>query len=208
MKIEKIFENNQQWIADKLKKDEDFFVNLSKGQNPYMLYIGCSDSRVSPEAMMGLEPGEVFVHRNIANMVPNTDLNIMSVINYAVEHLEVKHIVVCGHYDCGGIKAAMHHTDLGMLNPWVRNIRDVYRLHMEKLDAITDEGDRHKRFVELNVEEQCVNIIKTAVVQKAHRDKAITIHGWVFDIHSGKLIDLGIDFDGVLEGNMGIYRLS
>ena len=208
MKIEKIFENNQQWIADKLKKDEDFFVNLSKGQNPDILYIGCSDSRVSAEAIMGLEPGEVFVHRNIANMVPNTDLNVMSVINYAVEHLEVKHIVVCGHYDCGGIKAAMHHTDLGMLNPWVRNIRDVYRLHMEKLDAITDEGDRHKRIVQLNVEEKCVNIIKTAVVQKAHRDKAITIHGWVFDIHSGKLIDLGIDFDGVLEGNMGIYRLS
>jgi carbonic anhydrase len=157
--------------------------------------------------MMGLEPGEVFVHRNIANMVPNADINVLSVINYAVEHLHVKHIVVCGHYDCGGIKAAMQHTDLGMLNPWVRNIRDVYRLHMEELDAIADEQDRHKRFVEINVVDQCVNIMKTAVVQKAHRDNAVKIHGWVFDMYSGKLIDLGIDFDGKLEGTMGIYRL-
>jgi carbonic anhydrase len=207
MDLKHIFKNNQSWVAAKLASDEHYFENLSKGQAPELLYIGCADSRVTAETVMGLEPGDVFVHRNIANMVVNTDLSVLSVINYAVEHLHVKHIVVCGHYECGGIKAAMQHTDLGMLNPWVRNIRDVYRLHMEELDAIADEQDRHKRFVEINVVDQCVNIMKTAVVQKAHRDNAVKIHGWVFDMYSGKLIDLGIDFDGKLEGTMGIYRL-
>jgi carbonic anhydrase len=207
MDLKHIFKNNQSWVASKLEADENYFQKLSEGQAPELLYIGCSDSRVTAEAIMGLEPGEVFVHRNIANMVPNTDPNVFSVINYAVEHLNVNHIVVCGHYECGGIKAAMQHADMGMINPWVRNIRDVYRLHMEELDAITDEGDRHKRFVEINVVEQCVNIVKTAVVQKAHRDRKISVHGWVFDIHSGKLLDLGIDLHGILEGNMGIFRL-
>jgi len=207
MDLKHIFKNNQSWVAAKLEADKNYFQKLSKGQTPELLYIGCSDSRVTAEAIMGLEPGEVFVHRNIANMVPNTDLNVLSVINYAVEHLQVNHIVVCGHYECGGIKAAIQQTDLGIINPWVRNIRDVYRLHMEELDAIKNEGDRHKRFVEINVVEQCVNIVKTAVVQKAHLDRKMEVHGWVFDMHSGKLIDLGIDLDGILEGTMGIYRL-
>lgn len=187
--------------------DADYFKNLSKGQNPDILYIGCSDSRVTAEEMMGVKPGEAFIHRNIANMVPNTDLSVMSVINYAVLSLKVNHIVVCGHYYCGGVKAAMQSEDLGILNPWLRNIRDVYRIHHDELNQIENEQDRYNRLVELNVQEQCINVIKTAEVQKAHKERNISVHGWVFDIHSGKLIDLKIDFSKVLENVMEIYRL-
>jgi len=203
-----IFDNNQKWIAKKLEIDKDYFKNLSEGQNPEILYIGCSDSRVSSEELMGVQPGEVFVHRNIANMVPNTDLSVMSVINYAVIHLKVKHIVVCGHYYCGGVKAAMQSEDLGLLNPWLRNIRDVYRIHKHELDSITSEDEKYNRLVELNVQEQCVNVLKTADVQKAFRERNITVHGWVWDIHTGKLIDLKIDFDKILKDIMEIYHLS
>lgn len=208
MDIKKIFENNKKWIVKKLKVDSNYFKNLSEGQNPQVLYIGCSDSRVSYEDLMGVQPGEVFVHRNIANMVPNTDLNVMSVINYAVSHLKVKHIIVCGHYFCGGVKAAMQSKDLGLLNPWLRNIRDVYRIHKEELDLISSEEDKYKRLVELNVQEQCVNVLKTSDVQKAFRERDITVHGWVWDIHSGELIDLKIDFDKILRDIMEIYHLS
>ena len=208
MNIKQIFENNQQWVAKKLETDKEYFENLSKGQNPEILYIGCSDSRVTAEDLMGVEPGDVFVHRNIANMVPNTDLNAMSVINYAVSHLKVKHIVVCGHYYCGGVKAAMQSADLGILNPWLRNIRDVYRLHKQELNTIEDEEEKYKKLVELNVQEQCVNILKTADVQKAYQANQLSVHGWVFDIRSGKIIDLNIDFDHILEGIMEIYHLS
>lgn len=208
MDIKQIFKNNQSWVQEKLKVDADYFEDLSKGQSPGILYIGCSDSRVSAEELMGVSPGEVFVHRNIANMVPNTDLSAMSVINYAVLYLKVDHIVVCGHYFCGGVKAAMQSEDLGILNPWLRNIRDVYRIHNEELNQIEDEDDRYKRLVELNVQEQCINVIKTAEVQSAYRDRNITVHGWVFDINSGKLIDLKIDFASLLEHVMEIYRLK
>lgn len=208
MDINIIFDNNQKWIAKKLEIDKDYFKNLSEGQNPEILYIGCSDSRVSSEELMGVQPGEVFVHRNIANMVPNTDLSVMSVINYAVIHLKVKHIVVCGHYYCGGVKAAMQSEDLGLLNPWLRNIRDVYRIHKHELDSITSEDEKYNRLVELNVQEQCVNVLKTADVQKAFRERNITVHGWVWDIHTGKLIDLKIDFDKILKDIMEIYHLS
>lgn len=208
MNIEYIFENNEKWIAEKLKIDPNYFKELTKGQNPEILYIGCSDSRVSAEDLMGVQPGDVFVHRNIANMVPNTDLNVMSVINYAVSHLKVKHVVVCGHYNCGGVKEAMLSADLGILNPWLRNIRDVYRLHHSELDLIKDQTKKYNRLVELNVQEQCVNVIKTADVQRALIEKQITIHGWVWDIHSGKLIDLKINFDEILKHIMEIYRLS
>jgi carbonic anhydrase len=207
MEIKYIFNNNQKWIKEKIKTDKDYFKKLSTAQSPEILYIGCSDSRVSAEELMGVKPGEVFVHRNIANMVPNTDLSAMSVINYAVSHLKVKHIVVCGHYYCTGVKAAMQSADLGILNPWLRNIRDVYRLHKTELNAITDEELKYKRLVELNVQEQCVNIIKTPDVQKAYKDRAIKVHGWVFDIHSGELIDLKIDFDKILDSIMEIYRI-
>ena len=208
MDISKIFTNNKAWIAEKLNKDEDYFTNLGKGQNPQILYIGCSDSRVSAEDLMGVQPGDVFVHRNIANMVPNTDLNVMSVINYAVSHLEVKHVVVCGHYSCGGVKAALQSKDLGLLNPWLRNIRDVYRLHKDELDAITCEDKKYDRLVELNVQEQCVNILKTSDVQQAYRKRNITVHGWVWDIHTGELIDLKINFGKILDEIMEIYRLT
>jgi carbonic anhydrase len=207
MNIEQIFNNNQGWIAQKLKIDIDYFKKLSLGQSPEILYIGCSDSRVSAEELMGVKPGEVFVHRNIANMVPNTDLSSMSVITYAVTHLKVKHIVVCGHYYCNGVKAAMQSADLGILNPWLRNIRDVYRLHRCILDSIDDEELKYKRLVELNVQEQCVNVLKTSDVQKAYKDRNITVHGWVFDVHSGNLIDLKIDFDHILKNIMEIYRI-
>lgn len=207
MDIKQIFKNNQEWVQKKLQIDTNYFKDLSKGQNPDILYIGCSDSRVTAEDLMGVAPGEAFVHRNIANMVPNTDLNVMSVINYAVVHLKVNHIVVCGHYDCGGVKAAMDSTDLGLLNPWLRNIRDVYRLHQKELNEIQDEENRYKRLVELNVQEQCVNVIKTAEVQTAFRKKNISVHGWVFDVHSGKLIDLKIDFPIILKKIMEIYQL-
>lgn len=208
MDIQKIFENNKEWVEQRLSAEPNYFKKLSEGQAPKILYIGCSDSRVSSEELMGVGPGDVFVHRNIANMVPNADLNSMSVINYAVEHLKVEHVVVCGHYYCGGVKAAMQSADLGLLNPWLRNIRDVYRIHKDELSAITDEDERYKKFVELNVQEQCVNVIKTADVQKAIRTRKLSVHGWVFDIHSGRLIDLKIDFDGILDSIMQIYRLD
>lgn len=204
----KIFENNAKWIEEKLALDPDYFEKLSKGQNPEILYIGCSDSRVTAEDLMGVQPGEVFVHRNVANMVISIDMNVMSVINYAVRHLKVKRVVVCGHYYCGGVKAAMQPNDLGILNPWLRNIRDVYRLHKSELNAIADENARYNRLIELNVQEQCINLIKTAAVQEAYNERGLTVHGWVFDVHSGLLIDLKIDFPRILGEIMEIYRLG
>jgi len=192
----------------KLQMDKNYFDTLSEGQNPDILYIGCSDSRVSAEELMGVGPGEVFIHRNIANMIPNTDLSIMSTIHYAVDYLNVNHIVVCGHYHCGGVEAAMKSADLGILNPWLRNIRDVYRLHRKELDAIQDERKKYDRLVELNVQEQCINLIKTPEVQKAYRSRQITVHGWIFDIYSGKLIDLNINLDQLLKEIMEIYHLD
>lgn len=206
-KIEKIFANNSAWAAEKLSLNPDYFTNLSKGQSPEFLYIGCSDSRVTAEDLMGVQPGEVFIHRNIANMVISIDLNVMSVLNYAVRHLKVNHIIVCGHYACGGVKAAMHSTDMGILNPWLRNIRDVYRLHKTELNNIADEEQRYDRLIELNVQEQCVNLIKTAAVQEAHKERGLLVHGWVFDVHTGKLIDLKIDFPKIMKDIMEIYKL-
>lgn len=204
----RIFENNRKWAAEKKAIDKDFFEKIAKGQHPEYLYIGCSDSRVTAEEMMGLQPGEAFVHRNVANLVNSIDLNVMSVINYAVRHLEVKHIIVCGHYGCGGVKAAMESRDLGILNPWLRNIRDVYRLHKTELNSITDEELRYRRLVELNVEEQCINVAKLASVQQGYiKNKFPVVHGWVFDIQMGHLTDLNIDFDRVLSGIQEIYRL-
>ncbi|MEJ7740477.1 MAG: carbonic anhydrase [Chitinophagaceae bacterium] len=206
---EQIFENNRRWVEQKTATDKDYFVNLAKDQRPDYLYIGCSDSRVTAEDLMGVNPGEVFVHRNVANLVNSVDLNVMSVINYAVRHLHVKHIIVCGHYNCGGVKAAMQPKDLGILNPWLRNIRDVYRLHQTELDAINQEGDRYNRLVELNVQEQAVNIIKTAAVQTSYVEKGYPlVHGWVFDLANGLLIDLKINFVSVLKNIQKIYNLT
>ena len=175
-----IFENNKKWVEKKLGEDADFFKNLAKEQNPEYLYIGCSDSRVTTEELMGLKPGEVFVHRNIANLVNTLDLNAISAIQYAVEHLKVKHIIVCGHYDCGGIKAAMSPEDLG-----------------------------NNRLVELNVQEQCINVIKLACVQERYIvDEYPIVHGWVFDISTGKLKDLNLDFKNILKDIQEIYNLT
>ncbi|MCH4552313.1 carbonic anhydrase [Aestuariibaculum lutulentum] len=208
MNLERVFENNKKWIESKLEVDPDYFEALGEGQNPDLLFIGCSDSRVTAEELMGLGPGEAFVHRNIANMVIATDLNVMSVIEYAVMHLKVNHVVVCGHYACGGVKAAMQSADLGILNPWLRNIRDVYRLHKKELNAVENEEKKYERLVELNVQEQCVNLIKTSAVQKAVRERGLKVHGWVFDIHTGELIDLKIDFEAILEKIREIYHLD
>ncbi|MEH6765469.1 carbonic anhydrase [Aequorivita antarctica] len=208
MNIDQIFKNNEAWVNEKLGTDPDYFKNLSEGQNPDVLYIGCSDSRVTAEEIMGAKPGEAFVMRNIANMVSNLDLSAMSVVNYAVSHLKVSHIIVCGHYGCGGVKAAMQSQDLGILNPWLRNIRDVYRLHNQELNQLKTEEEKYRRLVELNVQEQCVNVIKTADVQIAYRNRNLTVHGWVMDMETGKLIDLKIDFDTVLKGIMEIYHLD
>ena len=194
MDIARIFENNRQWVSDKLGTDPEYFKKLSRGQDPQILYIGCSDSRVNATDLLGVDPGEAFIHRNIANMVINTDLSAMSVIHYAITVLNVQHVIVCGHYGCGGVKAAMESKDLGILNPWLRNIRDVCRLHKEELNAIVDEEEKYKRLVEINVQEQCVNVIKTSEFQIAFKERGITMHGWVFDISTGKLIDLKIDF--------------
>ncbi|MCD6062980.1 MAG: Carbonic anhydrase [Flavipsychrobacter sp.] len=206
---DQLFENNKKWVAEKIASDKNFLNKLGSNQEPDYLYIGCSDSRVPANEIMGLEPGEVFVHRNIANLVPNIDLNVMSVINYAVENLHVKHIIVCGHYNCGGVKAAMTPKDMGILNPWLRNIRDVYRLHEKELDTIGDEHEKYNRLVELNVVEQCRNVIKTAAVQKSYAANGYPIvHGWVFDLETGLFKDLNINFEKVLEQIQKIYNLT
>jgi carbonic anhydrase len=206
---EEVFEHNRQWAAERKETDPDYFTRLSREQNPGYLYIGCSDSRVPASEIMGVEPGEVFVHRNIANLVNNTDLNVMSVINYAVRHLDVEHIVVCGHYHCGGVSAALQSQDLGLLNPWLRNVRDVYRLHSKELSAITDPTVRFDRLVELNVIEQCINVAKTAAVQQAYLQRGHPIvHGWVFDLREGILKDLQVDFPQILRDIQQIYDLT
>ncbi len=208
-RYQQVFENNRQWVARQRDRDPDYFAQLSAGQDPEFLYIGCADSRVPASEIMGLRPGEVFVHRNVANLVVNTDLNAHSVIEYAVHHLEVDHVIVCGHYGCGGVQAAMTSADLGLLNPWLREIRDVYRLHARELDAIPDETARYRRLVELNVREQCVQVMKTAVVQKHFLKRGYPrVHGWVFDLADGYLRDLEFPFEQTLADIRAIYRLG
>jgi carbonic anhydrase len=209
MEFEKIFDNNRRWVEDKLQTDPDYFNKLSKGQSPEILYIGCSDSRVTAEELMGVKPGEVFIHRNIANLVVSIDNNLNAVVQYAVEFLKVKHIVICGHYECGGVKAALTPSDLGQLNSWLHKLRDVYRLHRSELDAIADEQKRFDRLVEINVREQCINIIKIDHVQRAWAEGGFPkIHGWVFDVRTGRLIDLGLDMEKEFNDVRSIYDLK
>lgn len=205
-KYDKIFEANNKWIEKNKVDNPGLFKLLAAEQHPDFLYIGCSDSRVHPNQVMGLKPGEVFIHRNIANMVIATDLNAISVINYGVEYLKVKYIIVCGHYGCGGIKAAMQNLDFGILNPWLRGIRDVYRLHKEELDRIEDAEAKHRRLVELNTYEQCLNVIEMAEVQKSYYEKGYPkVAGWIFDIEDARLHDLHIDFDAELAKTKDIF---
>jgi len=206
--IEEIFDHNEQWIKKKLQVDQDYFVKLSKRQTPHYLFIGCSDSRISSEAIMFAEPGDVFIHRNIANLIPVTDLNILSVINYAVSHIKVKHIVVCGHYGCGGIKTALKTNDMGVLNPWLGYIRDVYRLHKKELNAIKSPRKKFDRLVELNVLEQCINLVKVNDVQRALLRNSIQIHAWVFDMKTGKLKDLEFNTLKVAKEIIDIYSIT
>lgn len=206
---QQVFQSNKAWAEMKTSANPDFFAHIAREQSPDFLYIGCSDSRVHANEIMGLEPGQVFVHRNIANMVVNSDLNVLSVINYATVILKVKYIIVCGHYNCGGIKAAMEARDLGILNPWLRNIREVYRLHSEELNKIEDPNERYKRFVEINITEQCLNVIKTAEVQKSFYQTGYPrVAGWVYDIYKGELVDLNVDFKKELNNIRKIYDLS
>jgi carbonic anhydrase len=190
MVLDKIFESNKTWVKSKLDLDKNYFNDLAKGQTPEILYIGCSDSRVSAELFTGLEPGQVFVHRNIANMVPDNDLSSAGVINYAIAHLGVKHVVVCGHTGCGGVKAAMGNADLGVLNPWLDNIKDVQSKHSSELDSISNENDKYNRLIELNTIEQALNVVKTSEFKEAKTNGGIEIHSWVFDLSTGSIIDL------------------
>ncbi|MBL7789952.1 MAG: carbonate dehydratase [Chitinophagales bacterium] len=184
--ISKLLDNNANWASSVVKEDPEFFSRLSNVQKPEFLWIGCSDSRVPADRITGTQPGEIFVHRNIANMVIHTDLNLLSVLEYAVDHLQVKHIIVCGHYGCGGVKAAMSRHNFDLINKWIRNIKDVYRMHREAIDYQTKPEQRLDKLIELNVEEQVMNLAKTSIVQKAWKGrKAPDIHGWVYSLEDG-----------------------
>ncbi len=183
---EKLLVENKSWAERKVKEDPEFFSRLVNVQTPEFLWIGCSDSRVPPNEITQTNPGEIFIHRNIANMVVHTDLNMLSVLEYAVNVLKVKHIIVCGHYGCGGVKAAMTRKSIGLINKWLRNIKDVYRFHREEIDANESEDARVNRLIELNVQEQVMNLAKTSIVQKAWKERhAPHLHGWVYDLHDG-----------------------
>lgn len=190
----KIIENNAKWVEAHLAIDKDFFKDLAKGQEPPLLWIGCSDSRVPANEIIGAKPGEVFVHRNIANMVVHTDMNMLSVLDYAVNVLKVSHVIVCGHYGCGGIKAAMGNQSIGLIDNWIRHIKAVYRLHETQLDAIEDNTERFNKFVEINVQEQVFDLSKTSIVQNAWRNgQELTLHGWVYGLNSGYITDLDVN---------------
>ena len=188
-----LLENNKAWAVLQKYNDPEFFNELSQGQNPDYLWIGCSDSRVPANQITGTKPGEVFVHRNIANMVVHSDMNLLSVLSYAVEVLKIKHIIVCGHYGCGGVMAAMGNKQYGLIDNWLRQIKDVYRFHQEELDAINDEKQKARRFVELNVMEQVLHLGKTSIVQNSwNNNQPLHIHGWVYDLSDGIIKDLNV----------------
>jgi len=190
-----LLENNKNWVAKQLAIDPAYFDKLSNSQNPEYLWIGCSDSRVPANQITGTLPGDIFVHRNIANMVVHSDMNMLSVLSYAVEVLKVKHIIVCGHYGCGGVQAAMENKQFGLIDNWLRHIKDVYRYHHKELDAIEDKTQRARRFVEVNVMEQVHDLCKTSIVQNAWKNKQpLHVHGWVYDIHDGIIKDLNVNF--------------
>jgi len=191
----KILDNNKIWSETKLKNDPQYFERLSQGQAPPLLWIGCSDSRVPANEVIGAEPGEVFVHRNIANMVVHSDMNMLSVLDYAVNVLKVEHVIVCGHYGCGGVKAAMGNDSIGIIDNWIRHIKDIYRLHQVYLNSIIDDHERFDAFVELNVKEQVTDLAKTSIVQNAWRNgQNLCLHGWVYGLDTGIVKDLEVNF--------------
>lgn len=188
-----LLEGNRQWVKEMTEKDPKFFAKLAQGQTPEVLWIGCSDSRVPANQITGTQPGDIFVHRNIANMVVHSDMNLLSVLDYSVNVLKVKHVIVCGHYGCGGVKAAMGNNQNGLVDNWLRHIKDVYRTHSEELDAIENENDRFNRLVELNVTEQVFNVSKTSIIQNNWKDRAYPIiHGWVYSLETGLIKDLNV----------------
>jgi carbonic anhydrase len=202
---EQLFANNRAWIAQQLQLDPEFFQRLAAGQSPKFLFIGCSDSRVNANEITGTGNGEMFIHRNIANLVVHTDMNLMSVLQFAIEVLHVEHVIVCGHYGCGGVRAAVDSHYHGLIDKWLRTIKDVYRLYYDQLDAIDDPELRHRRLVELNVREQVYKLCSTSFVQRAwSEDRRLHVHGWVYDIADGVLRDLEIDPDQEFAGG-GIY---
>lgn len=208
-RYEKIFDLNKEWVDKTTKNSPEFFKELSQGQNPDYLYIGCSDSRVPANEITGLDIGDLFVHRNIANLVPSNDLSSHSVLKYAIDVLKVKHIVVCGHYGCGGVHEAMQPHSHGELDNWLRNVRDVYRFHFDELDSIKDEEKKYDRLVELNVIEQCVNIMKLSFLQQSYLDRALPlVHACVWDMRTGYLKDLEFDFDLHLKDVQKVYNLE
>jgi carbonic anhydrase len=191
----KILDNNKKWVEDQLNMDPEYFKDLAMGQKPPLLWIGCSDSRVPANEIIGAKPGEVFVHRNIANMVIHSDMNMLSVLDYAVNVLKVKHVIVCGHYGCGGVKAAMGNDSIGIIDNWIRHIKDVYRLHDKYLNSIPDDTERFNAFVEINVKEQVFDLAKTSIVQGAWKSgQEVSLHGWVYGLNSGFVTDLGVNF--------------
>jgi carbonic anhydrase len=192
---QKILENNKKWVESQLEADPEFFNDLAKGQNPPLLWIGCSDSRVPANEIIGAKPGEVFVHRNIANMVVHTDMNMLSVLDYAVNALKVEHIIVCGHYGCGGVRAAMGNNSIGLIDNWIRHIKDVFRIYQEELLKIENEEERFNKLVEINVKEQVLDLAKTSIVQNAWKNgQKLQLHGWVYGLNSGYVTDLGVNF--------------
>jgi carbonic anhydrase len=204
----KLIENNKKWVKEQTEKDPNFFTDLAKGQTPEYLWIGCSDSRVPANEITGTKPGDVFVHRNIANMVVHSDMNLLSVLSYAVEVLKVKHIIVCGHYGCGGVIAAMGNKQYGLIDNWLRHIKDVYRFNSLELDAIIDEKQRANRFVELNVIQQVHDLCKTSIVQNAwNNGEALHVHGWVYDIKDGVINDLEVSFKNTQDLHR-VYKFS
>ena len=203
-----LLENNKRWVADQLAIEPNYFEKLADSQNPEYLWIGCSDSRVPANQITGTLPGDIFVHRNIANMVIHSDMNMLSVLSYAVEVLKVKHIIVCGHYGCGGVLAAMENKQFGLIDNWLRHIKDVYRLHFKELDAIENTKDRADRLVELNVIEQVQDLGKTSIVQNAwKREQPLHIHGWVYDVKDGIIKDLGMNFKSTSDLH-SVYHLD
>ncbi len=203
-----LLSNNKKWVAEITEKDPDFFINLSKGQAPPVLWIGCADSRVPANVITGTKPGEIFVHRNIANMVIHTDMNMLSVLDYAVNVLHIRHIIVCGHYGCGGVRAALSNTQFGIIDNWIRHIKDVYRLHNDELNALSDENERFDRLVELNVIEQVLDLAKTSIVQNAWKNKEqLWLHGWVYSLENGLVKDLDVNFGNDSELPV-IYKLN
>ena len=203
-----LFDNNKKWVEQTKKRSPDFFNNLAAGQSPQFLWIGCSDSRVPANEITGTFPGDIFVHRNIANMVIHTDISMLSVLDYAVNVLKVKHIIVCGHYGCGGVNAAMGHKQVGLIDNWLRHIKDVYRLHKDELNAIEDPGKKSDRLVELNVQEQVYGLTKTSIVQNAWANgKSLQVHGIVYDVKDGVLTDLGLTI-GNNEDIEDVYRME